>query len=137
MPDSQRFPDIEIYVRAAAPEALLDWLTAVVPEGRLEHAPHRDGHALSARWWPDPAAAPIEVLVVPGAIGRWASLWLQSDRSPWATDLDCAIAASRDLGVEVRCSRSGWIEVAGNEDEPGWWSVREGEPEPLDWDEPG
>ena len=68
-------------------------------------------------------AGDVPVTWLPKAVGKWHSLLLESDSSPWATDRDCAEAACAALGVEVRCAIGGWSEDESDEAADRWLRV--------------
>ena len=46
----------------------------------------------------------VRVTWLPKAVGKWHSLFLESDSTPWDDDLACARAAHAALGVEICCA---------------------------------
>jgi hypothetical protein len=54
-------------------------------------------------------AGNIPVTWLPKAVGKWNSLYLESDQTPWADDIACARAAFAALNVEVRCAPGSWV----------------------------
>ncbi|AQZ93300.1 hypothetical protein ACFSB1_11530 [Halopseudomonas phragmitis] len=116
-----RQPDIEIYLREDHLPALLDWLASL---GQLQQT------STSGRASLELDGVRIPVLIVRKAAGKWASIWFDSDRTPWATDADCARAVFAAIGQEVRCSVGGWSEDDGEDDADRWLKVNaEGENE--------
>ncbi|MFP8967246.1 hypothetical protein ACKC9G_11755 [Pokkaliibacter sp. CJK22405] len=108
-----RHPDIEIYVRSTAVEDIVSWLAQAMnvttPEIRKK----------GSSW--HCTVADVPVMLVEQAAGKnFTSVWLDSDQTPWATDLECAKAAYEGLQREIRCIRSGWSE---EQDPDEWWSV--------------
>src|SRR5690606_34608380 len=65
-------------------------------------------------------------------VGKWHSLYLASDATPWADDLACAQAAHEALGVEIRCSPGSWDEKDGEEDADRWLKVSDQGVEQID-----
>ncbi|MEO4046206.1 hypothetical protein AAFN46_03830 [Pseudomonas sp. CAU 1711] len=116
-----RQPDIEIYLKDADQDGITAWLNeAVGPCGEWR----QHGQTFKC------LAGGIPVTFLPKAVGKWHSLLLESDASPWEDDLGCARAAFAALGVEVRCSIGGWSEEQGEEDADRWIKVNaEGEQE--------
>jgi hypothetical protein len=91
----ERRPEIEIYVRDCSTERLLAWLESVMSP----LAPARDGG--EATIYPSRIGP---VVVTPGIEdGPFVSVWFNSPISPWATDVDCARQAAKELGCVVRC----------------------------------
>ena len=122
-----RQPDIEIYLRDDHVNDLLDWLhqamgplTLDEPKGLTQHGALRGDQT-------------IPLMVVRKAAGKWASIWFDSDATPWESDRDCARAVHAAIGHEVRCSVGGWEEADGEADADRWLKVNaEGEAE-LNW----
>jgi hypothetical protein len=105
-----RQPDIEIYLRDADHRAIADWLSqAIGPCSAWQSK----GQTFKCK------AGDIPVTWVPNAAGKWHSLYLESDATPWEDDLSCARAAHAALGVEIRCATGGWQE--GDEVEDDRW----------------
>lgn len=119
-----RQPDIEIYLKDADHPAVADWLASRLgPCGDWRRA----GQTLKG------VIAGIPVTWLPHAVGKWHSLLLESDATPWADDLACAREAHAALGVEIRCAPGSWSEAEGEEDADRWISVgAEGERE-ITW----
>jgi hypothetical protein len=70
----------------------------------------------------DGNAITIPTTIFTSAAGKlYTSVWLQSDKTPWETDLDCAIQCVEATGSEVRCSTNGWEE--SKDDDNQWWVV--------------
>ncbi len=102
-----RQPDIEIYVKDADQPAIGAWLAeAIGPCSEWR----RQGQTFKCQ------AAGIPVTWVPNAVGKWHSLLLESDQTPWTDDIACAHAAHQALGVEIRCAPGSWQEEEGEED---------------------
>src|SRR5207248_4042795 len=91
----KRQSDIEVYVRDCPMERLGAWLQSVF--GPLE-APVEAGDAVVYTGSTGP------VVVTPGIEGGpFVGVWFNTPLSPWATDVDCARQAARELGCTVRC----------------------------------
>ncbi|PAU57947.1 hypothetical protein [Pseudomonas indica] len=109
-----RQPDIEIYLKDADQEDVTRWLSeALGPCTPWQ----RKGQTFKCE------ADGIPVTWLPNAVGKWHSLYLESDATPWADDLACAKAAFATLGVEIRCAPGGWNEEEGEEQADRWLSV--------------
>ncbi|QEY64609.1 hypothetical protein FXN65_22015 [Metapseudomonas lalkuanensis] len=116
-----RQPDIEIYLKDADQEAVTAWLNAAL--GSCTPWQQR-GQTFKC------LAGDVPVTWLPKAVGKWHSLYLESDATPWEDDLGCARAAFAALGVEIRCAPGGWQEAQGEEDADRWIKVNaEGEQE--------
>ncbi len=109
-----RQPDIEIYLKDAELPAITTWLEQAI--GPCSPWQTR-GQTSQCR------AGDIPVTWLPKAVGRWSSLLLESDRTPWEDDLACAKAACAALGVQVRCAPGSWSEEQGEEDADRWLKV--------------
>lgn len=111
-----RQPDIEIYLRDASHEAVTEWLTqAIGPCSPWQPK----GKTFKCR------AGDVPVIWLPKAVGKWHSLLLESDATPWDDDIACARAAYLALGVEIRCAPGGWQEDESVDDADRWMSISE------------
>ncbi|TDO06131.1 MULTISPECIES: hypothetical protein [Halomonas] len=126
----QPFPDIEIYLAHCDITRLDAWLQQAIgaeplcPAGK--HKWRTLGHV---------AAGEVPVLVVEKAADGFASLWLDSAETPWATDLACAREAAARLGCEVRCSLGGW--QPGDDPDRFLQVKADGHEQPIDWADSG
>lgn len=109
-----RQPDIEIYLKDASQQAVTDWLSNAI--GPCSDWQQR-GQTFKCR------AGDIPVTFLPKAVGKWHSVLLESDATPWADDVACAQAAFAALDVEVRCAPGGWSEEQGEENADLWIKV--------------
>lgn len=115
-----RQPDIEIYLKDADHRAIADWLSqAIGPCSEWQSK----GQTFKCR------AGDVPVTWLPKAAGKWHSLYLESDATPWADDLACARAAYAALNVEVRCATGGWQEGDDLEDDRWIRIAEDGESE--------
>ena len=95
-----RQPDIEIYLRDADHQAVVAWLEqAIGPCTPWQ----RKGQTFKC------LSGDVEVTWLPQAVGKWHSLYLESDATPWADDLACAPGS--------------WDEKQGEEDADRWLRV--------------
>ncbi|WP_043306962.1 hypothetical protein [Pseudomonas sp. ML96] len=109
-----RQPDIEIYLKDADQQSIAAWLNeAIGPCSEWQQS----GQIFKCQ------AGSIPVVFLPKAVGKWHSLMLESDATPWEDDVSCAHAAFAALGVEIRCSTGGWSEEEGEEDADRWIKV--------------
>lgn len=109
-----RQPDIEIYLKDAEHALVTQWLEQSL------HSPlvwQSAGQTLKTR------AGSIPITWLPRAVGTWHCLLLESDATPWETDLACARAAFQALNVEIRCMPGSWQEEEGEEAADHWISV--------------
>ncbi|MCU9945962.1 MULTISPECIES: hypothetical protein [Pseudomonas] len=109
-----RQPDIEIYLKDADQDAVSAWLAQALGDCSPWQ---QKGQTFKCN------AGGIPVTWLPRAVGKWHSLLLESDATPWEDDLSCALAAFAALGVEIRCAPGGWQEEEGEEDADRWIRV--------------
>ena len=113
-----RQPDIEIYLKDADVDhkAIAAWLGAAL-------GPCSDwvqkGQTYKCK------AGNVPVTWLPKAVGKWNSLYLESDQTPWDDDIACARAAFVALNVEVRCAPGTWVEEEGEESADTWIRISE------------
>lgn len=121
-----RHPDIEIYVKNSSLNAITQWLETCSDQlGPIKSSGVT--HTAKVRFGADDVAVMIHERVVGKA---WLSVWFQSDKTPWATDLECARVASKALDTQVRCIASGWNE---GDDPDEWWKIEAGNEEKISW----
>lgn len=113
-----RQPDIEIYLKDDFLDELWAWLEGNVGEVQLgAWSGNTQRGALQS------SGTTIPLMTVRKAAGKWASVWFDSEHTPWATDLDCARALAAGLQREIRCSMGGWEEAQGEVDADRWMKV--------------
>ncbi|HIZ50517.1 MAG TPA: hypothetical protein IAA18_05490 [Candidatus Pseudomonas excrementavium] len=122
-----RQPDIEIYLKEDFLDELSGWLEQQV--GRIDLG----SWSGTTRRGTLHGDAAIPLMIVRKAVGKWASVWFESDRTPWATDLDCARAVAAGINREVRCSVGGWEEQHGEADADRWYKVTAAGEEEFVW----
>ncbi|MGL4315838.1 MAG: hypothetical protein ACRCTL_04420 [Pseudomonas sp.] len=119
-----RQPDIEIYLKDADHKAIAAWLgQAIGPVSEWR----QQGQTFKCR------AGDVPVTWLPKAVGKWHSLYLESDATPWADDLACARAAFAALNVEVRCAPGGWEEEESVETANRWIRLSSDGEEEITW----
>lgn len=119
-----RQPDIEIYLKDTDHKAIAAWLgQAIGPVSEWR----QQGQTFKCR------AGDVPVTWLPKAVGKWHSLYLESDATPWADDLACARAAFAALNVEVRCAPGGWDEEESVETADRWIRVSSDGEEEIIW----
>ena len=119
-----RQPDIEIYLKDAEQPAIAAWLSQAL-------GPCSDWQQKGQTY--QCTAGKIPVVWLPKAVGKWHSLLLDSDNTPWADDLECARAAFAALGVEVRCAPGGWDEEESEEEADHWIRISADGEESIVW----
>lgn len=122
---SERFPDIEIYVKGVDLMSIIGWLRRhfdIIDQERQD-----DSHGLTL----SRGGRDVECLIVEKAAkGGFTSVWLKSDNTHWANDRDCALDAATVLDCEVRCSAGSWQET---EERPGWLRITPDSETPINW----
>lgn len=99
-----RQPDIEIYLKDATHQKIAAWLCTALGECT-------EWEQKGQTW--KCTAGKVPVTWLPKAVGKWSSLYLESDQTPWDDDIACARDAFKALNEEVRCA-------------PGTWAARDG-----------
>lgn len=125
MNSTERFPDIEVYVKGVGTEALLSWLHETL---QATLSPAGKGHWRGEGRGESNAVIPC--MIMEKAADGFTSLSLDSDATPWPRDIDCARALHAALGGEVRCSPGGWL--PGEEPEC-YIRLKDGEESTLIW----
>jgi hypothetical protein len=119
-----RQPDIEIYVKDAEHQAIAAWLTeAIGPCSEWQ----KKGQTYQCK------TGNIGVTWLPKAVGKWHSLLLNSNATPWADDLECAQAAFAALKVEIRCAPGSWQEEESEEQADRWMRISVDGVEEITW----
>lgn len=126
----QSYPDIEIYLAHCDIARLDAWLRQAIGAAPLSPAGKYKWRTLGHA-----AAGEVPVLVVEKAADGFASLWLDSPETPWATDTACAREAAARLGCEVRCSLGGW--QPGDDPDRFLQVLADGSERPIDWPDSG
>ncbi|WP_416422830.1 hypothetical protein RAM80_23545 [Pseudomonas sp. App30] len=121
-----RQPDIEIYLKDADVDhkAIAAWLGEAL-------GPCSDWVQKGQTWKCKAGSVPVTWL--PKAVGKWNSLYLESDQTPWDDDIACARAAFAALQVEVRCAPGSWVEEEGEESADTWIRVSADGEEQITW----
>lgn len=121
-----RQPDIEIYLKDsdADHKQIASWLSEAL--GACSEWQQK------GQTWKC-MAGNIPVTWVPKAVGKWNSLFLESDQTPWEDDIACARAAHEALQIEVRCAPGTWTEAEGEEDADRWIRISEDGEEEITW----
>ncbi|WP_417225165.1 hypothetical protein [Amphritea sp.] len=126
MTDTQRHPDIEIYIKDRSLDRISQWLENICSplkrdfeQGQVHHfIGVIDGHEMP-------------IMIHEKVSGKaWTSVWFNSDKTPWIKDLDCAEQAARELDTQIRCIASGWT---SGDDPDEWWKVDNGTVEKINW----
>ncbi len=120
-----RQPDIEIYIKETNRDAISAWLSEALgapcdwqKKGRVSRCQSAD----------------IPVVWFEQAVGKWNSLLLESNNTPWADDAQCAEAAAAYLQVNVRCAPGSWQETDGVANVDSWLQVSaDGSVETITW----
>ncbi len=119
-----RQPDIEIYLKDADHNAITQWLSkALGPCSEWRQQGQTYKCSVST------AEGSIPVTWLPKAVGKWNSLFLESDITPWDDDL----ASFAALSVEVRCAPGGWSEEEAEEQADRWIRISSDGEEEITW----
>ena len=117
-----RQPDIEIYLKDGDQQAVTDWLNATIGPCTPWR---RQGQTFKCQ-----AANGAPITWLPNAVGKWHSLFIESEWTPWEDDPAFARAAFAALGVEIRCAPGGGQEEDGIDAADRWIKINgEGEQE--------
>ena len=120
-----RQPDIEIYLKEAVTYKDVEaWLANVL-------GPCTDWKKKGETW--KCTAGDVPVTWMPKAVGKWNSLYLDSDQTPWEDDIACAKAAFAALNIEVRCAPGSWAEEQGEADADRWVRISADGEEEITW----
>ncbi|MFP3517328.1 hypothetical protein SB766_14145 [Pseudomonas sp. SIMBA_077] len=120
-----RQPDIEIYLKEAVTyKDVAEWLSTVL--GTCSQWTQK------GQVWKC-TAGNVPVTWMPKAVGKWNSLFLDSDQTPWDDDIACARDAFKALNVEVRCAPGSWEEAQGEDDADRWIRVSADGEEEITW----
>ena len=119
-----RQPDIEIYLKDADHQSVGPWLSSAL--GTCS-AWRKQGQTYKCE------AGGVRVTWLPKAVGKWHSLLLDSNATPWANDLECANAAFAALNVEVRCAPGSWEEEESVEQADRWMRISSDGVEEITW----
>ncbi len=120
-----RQPDIEIYLKEAVTyKDVAEWLSTVL--GTCSEWKQK------GQVWKC-TAGNVPVTWMPKAVGKWNSLFLESDQTPWDDDIACARDAFKALNVEVRCAPGSWEEAQGEDDADRWIRVSADGEEEITW----
>ena len=120
-----RQPDIEIYLKDTDRAAISEWLQSALGAPCNWQEKGRVSRCLCAN---------IPVVWFEKAVGKWHSLLLESDNTPWQDDSQAAQAAAAYLQANVRCAPSSWQEADGITDADRWLQVSaDGSIETLTW----
>ncbi|MEQ6918574.1 hypothetical protein [Halomonas aquatica] len=126
----ESYPDIEIYLARGDIERLDAWLHQAIGAEPLAPAGKRQWRTRGRR-----GEAEVPVLLMEKAADGFASLWLDSPHTPWATDTECAREAAPRLGCEVRCSLGGW--QPGDDPDRFLQVLPDGTEQAIDWPDSG
>ena len=126
MTDTQRHPDIEIYVKDRSLDQITNWLQQLCQNFQPDFTQGQVHHFIGTIDGED-----IPVMVHEKVSGKaWTSVWFNSDKTPWIKDLDCARQAASELDTQIRCIASGWNT---GDDPDEWWKIEQGNAEKIQW----
>lgn len=121
-------PDIEIYLLSCPNEKIIAWL-----ENHFSILEQKQLNAEMLALTISDGTNKIKVQILEQAAGkRFTSVWFDSNKTPWESDIDCARDAYKHLNCEIRCNAAGWQET-GDEDPDQWWHINQYEEGLLIW----
>ena len=121
-------PDIEIYLLSCSNEKIIEWL-----QTRFEINDQKAINSSLTSLKVTIEKTEFEIQILEQAAGkRFTSVWLNSDKTPWQNDVDCAKAAYQALNCEVRCNIASWSE-SEEQDPDQWWHINQYEEGPFIW----
>lgn len=126
----ERYPDIEIYLAETDIPRIEAWLRDTLDAESLKPAGKRKWRTRGHR-----EHAEVPVLLVEAVADGFATLWFDSDATPWPRDTDCARDAARHLACEVRCSLGGW--QPGDDPDRFWQVLPDGSEGTIHWPDSG
>lgn len=126
--------DIEIYIKAATPEAIQEWLSLITLSlDAKSFSPKRQAYWATMQSLDetiDEASKEFEIIVLSSVQNNYSSIWFNSAKTPWANDKACAKQAFDHFKSAVRCTASGWQEG----DQPDQWlHIDDSGEEVIDW----
>lgn len=125
---TDRFPDLEIYILNAEPEAVFNWLQQDIAQ--LEVIKSTD---TVTQWRCQLTEEDVmDIHLTHKAEKNFASLWFKQNKTPWNDDLSAGRRAFEVMNQEVRCSDSGWEEESSG-DEGGWIKINHNGEKPFEW----
>lgn len=118
-PDMQS--DIEIYIKHTTAKEIISWLESLFEKvSPLKHSGKVSLLSCTNQ------QSNFQVEIVSEAVGKnFTSVWFQSDKTPWKSDLNCAKEAFLHFQSEVRCSEGDWKEEDEIPEKQLWWRVNE------------
>lgn len=123
---TERYPDIEIYIKGATPADIRGLLAAHFSIDA------ESSNGTTTRFVLSPGD--IECVVVENAgPGGFTSVWFKSPHTPWDDDLACARDAFAHLGLEVRCSGGSWHEGEAEDTGDTWHSISDRGERTVTW----
>ena len=126
--EHQRQPDIEVYIKDISVEEITTWLNTVFDNVEIQGS--IDKSSINFHCITGEHLTPLTIYI--GAAGKlYTSLWFQSDKTPWGTDIECATQIAETLDKEVRCSTSGWEESDDTDNQ--WWKITKEDKAMVTW----
>ena len=121
-------PDIEIYLLSCDKDKIIEWLQT---HFKINEQKAINADLLSLKVMN--SEAEFEIQILEKAAGkRFTSVWINSDKTPWQDDVECAKAAYLALNCEVRCNIASWSE-SEEQDPDQWWHINQYEEGPFIW----
>lgn len=125
------YPDIEIYLGDTTSDEIIAWLATILADIRLTRSSRntRTSH-YSATCMRRQGEVEVPFTIVENANANFTSLWFKTNRTPWASDLQCARAAAAHFPCEIRCSPGSWNP---DQDSDQWLSIRDTHESTVIW----
>lgn len=101
--------DLEIYVKNIDLTTVTTWLTEALGQCSPWQQKGKVYKCTTANHTP--------ITWYEKAVGSWHCIHIEINNTPWATDTDCAKAASQFLKTPIRCAPNTWSEQANEPEE--------------------
>jgi len=129
-------PDIEIYVKHSNSTQLKQWLEQnfeLLAADNLNEDHFSKGKTIKVQATLGSDQVSIPIVITPHSAGKaFCSIWIQSDKTPWQNDEECAMSFLSFSDTEVRCSSSSWSESEEKESEQ-WLCLSRNEKKLINW----
>ena len=116
---NQRLPDLEVYIKCPDISVIQHWLAEQLPS--LTLLKEKKGKPITYIYQADHNGQRLPIVLVEKAAGGFASLWIDSNQSPWDNDEALATVLIKQLGLEIRFAKGGWSEGDAETEENETW----------------
>ncbi|WP_428242177.1 hypothetical protein [Gynuella sp.] len=128
---SQRLPDLEVYILCPDIAVIQEWLARQFPS--LVLLKEKKGKPASFSYQAEYKHHTLPIVLVEKAIGKFASLWIDSSHSPWDDDEMLAKDIVTNLQLEVRFAKNSWTEEQDTETNDNWIKLTTEERREILW----